>query len=199
MTTGVVKADGYIFTPNYLTKEVAAGAYVLNNNIYSAVANGTTLTKDNTYYTSNAGAGEFKSNGTEVADGTNYFEVTKGAGSSFDVTSAATAGVPFRPYFTKDPSNSVKETRSIVFNSLNTQFGGEADPGQGEATNEGLLVSAKRKHIYVTSAYNSEVKVTIVNTAGAVINTFSLQPGETMETQVASGVYLVNKIKIAVK
>lgn len=197
--TAKVTADGYIFTPNYLTKEVAAGAYVLNNNIYTAVANSTTLTSGNTYYTSNAGAGEFKSNGTEVADGTNYFEVTKGAGSSFDVTAAATAGVPFRPYFTKDPTHPVKETRSIVFNSLNTQFGGEADPGQGEATNEGLLVSAKRKHIYVTSAYNSEVKVTIVNTAGAVINTFSLQPGETMETQVASGVYLVNKIKIAVK
>ncbi len=111
--------------------------------------------------------------------------------------------VPFRPYFSQvtKPSNggNVKETRSIVFNNLNTQFGGEAEPDQGEAANEGLLVSAKRKHIYVTSAYNSEVKVTIVNAAGAVINSFSLQPGETMETQVASGVYMVNKIKIAVK
>ena len=120
-------------------------------------------------------------------------------GSSYDKQADAVTPVPFRPYFTFSATNQVKETRSIVFNSLNTQFGGEADPGQGEATNEGLLVSAKRKHIYVTSAYNSEVKVTIVNTAGAVINTFSLQPGETMETQVASGVYLVNKIKIAVK
>ena len=44
--------------------------------VYTAVANGTTLTSGNTYYTSNTGAGEFKSDGTEVADGTNYFEIT---------------------------------------------------------------------------------------------------------------------------
>lgn len=47
--------------------------------VYTAVANGTTLTKDKKYYTSNAGAGEFISNGTEVSDGTNYFEKTAGS------------------------------------------------------------------------------------------------------------------------
>jgi hypothetical protein len=110
--------------------------------------------------------------------------------------------VPFRPYFSQvDPANSsnVKGRRSIVFNNISSQFGSDEEPDQGNAAKEGLLVSAKRKHILVTSAYNSEVQVTIVNAAGAVINSFSLQPGETMETQVAAGVYMVNKIKIAVK
>lgn len=44
--------------------------------VYTAVENGTTLTSGNTYYTSNAGAGEFVSNGEEVANGTNYFTLT---------------------------------------------------------------------------------------------------------------------------
>ena len=44
--------------------------------VYTAVANGTTLTEGNKYYTSNAGAGGFTALGSEVADGTNYFELT---------------------------------------------------------------------------------------------------------------------------
>lgn len=46
---------------------------------YTAVANGTTLTSGNKYYTSNNGDGEFQSAGTEVADGTNYFVLTTAA------------------------------------------------------------------------------------------------------------------------
>ena len=44
--------------------------------VYTAVGNGTTLTSGNKYYTSNTGTGEFTSDGTEVADGTNYFTLT---------------------------------------------------------------------------------------------------------------------------
>lgn len=44
--------------------------------VYTAVANETTLTSGKTYYTSNAGAGEFVSDGSQVANGTNYFELT---------------------------------------------------------------------------------------------------------------------------
>ena len=42
---------------------------------YAAVANGTTLTADKTYFTSNKGTGAFTAEGTEVATGTNYFEM----------------------------------------------------------------------------------------------------------------------------
>ena len=41
---------------------------------YQAVENGTTLTAGETYYTSDSGAGEFTAVGSEVADGTNYYE-----------------------------------------------------------------------------------------------------------------------------
>ena len=44
--------------------------------VYAAVANETTLTKDKKYYTSNTGEGEFISEGTEVSNGTNYYERT---------------------------------------------------------------------------------------------------------------------------
>ena len=44
--------------------------------VYTAVASGTTLTAGNTYYLSNKGVGEFTANGTEVADGTNFFTQT---------------------------------------------------------------------------------------------------------------------------
>ena len=49
----------------------------LYSTIYNPVANGTTLTKGETYYTSAAGAGEFTAVGEEVADGTNYFTMTR--------------------------------------------------------------------------------------------------------------------------
>lgn len=44
--------------------------------VYTAVADGTTLTPGKTYYTSDTGAGAFVSNGTEGANGSNYFELT---------------------------------------------------------------------------------------------------------------------------
>ena len=44
---------------------------------YKAVENGTTLTSGKTYYTSAEGAGEFVAQGDEVANESNYFEMTK--------------------------------------------------------------------------------------------------------------------------
>ena len=43
------------------------------NDVYEAVADGTTLTSGNKYYTSVLGNGEFTSVGTEVANGSNYY------------------------------------------------------------------------------------------------------------------------------
>jgi len=47
--------------------------------VYTAVANGTTLTAGTKYYTDITGAGEFEALGTEVADGSNYYEMTTAA------------------------------------------------------------------------------------------------------------------------
>ena len=69
-----IEINGAKFTPS------AAGDYVFQYAktvttaaTYNAVADGTTLTAGDTYYTSDAGAGLFIAKGDEVADGTNYF------------------------------------------------------------------------------------------------------------------------------
>ena len=40
--------------------------------------------------------------------------------------------------------------------------------------------------------------VNIVNAAGVTVNTFTIQPGQTIKTNVIAGVYIVNQKKIAV-
>lgn len=50
---------------------------------YVAVESGKTLTNGAKYYTSDAGAGEFTSDGTGVADGTNYFRKTSEATGAY--------------------------------------------------------------------------------------------------------------------
>ena len=62
-------AAGMTYAVEYMVSDAVAA-------VYTAVANGTTLTEGNKYYTSDAGAGGFVSNGTEVANGNNYFELT---------------------------------------------------------------------------------------------------------------------------
>lgn len=75
-TGAVLTINGAQFTPS------AVGNYVFEYSkaavaaVYTAVANGTTLTSGNKYYTSDAGAGEFTSVGTEVSVGNNYYELT---------------------------------------------------------------------------------------------------------------------------
>ena len=61
--------------------------------VYTAIADGTTLTSGNTYYTSDEGAGEFTSDGTEVANGTNYFELTTAAVAGVAPVQAVAADV----------------------------------------------------------------------------------------------------------
>ena len=152
---GKVTADGYVFTPNYMTKDVDAGAYMLN-----------------------------------------------AEGSSYEVTAAATAGVPFRPYFTKAPGG-VKEfrgARSIAFNQVRGSLGNDEGPSEPDDSLDGeLKITSKHSRIIVKSGLNEETTVRIVNVGGSVINSFTIQPGEVVETHVAAGVYLVNQTKIAVK
>ena len=57
--------------------------------VYGAIESGTTLTSGNTYYTSSTGAGEFVSDGTETADGSNYFELVSEAVTAVPYTSVA--------------------------------------------------------------------------------------------------------------
>ena len=128
------------------------------------------------------------------------------AGSSYDVTDAATAGVPFRPYFVGTPTSSeggvkeFKDVQSITFNNTRSSLGNDEDQSEPEEAMDGeLKITSKHARIIVKSGLSKETTVHIVNAGGAVISVYTIQPGEVVETRVAAGVYLVNQTKIVVK
>ena len=135
------------------------------------------------------------------APGTSNVFTMSDDGDSYEKVPAAGAGVEavkvaaFRPYFMAAGGGDVKGTRSIVFTSVND---GRIEPQ--ETSGEGTLIVRGRKHnIVVTSLKSEPTVVTIVNAAGMTITTYEIQPGETIETNVISGVYIVNQQKIAIE
>ena len=130
-------------------------------------------------------------------------------GSSYDlVTATATNAVPFRPYFTgtiKAPSASRPVTRSIVFSGDKANMPRENDATKG-AEQGNLMIHARKKSIVVESALRYVTDVRITTTSGITLATFTIQPGETIETRVnLAGVYIVQTVdgdytkKLAVK
>ena len=120
-------------------------------------------------------------------------------GNSFDVTPAGGAmTVPFRPYFiaaaSPAPAHHRSKVQSILFDNDDSSFafGDDKDPS-GDNFGEGDLVFTVRKHMLsVTSSLRREADVRIVNMSGLTIATFTIQPGETIDTNVpTAGVYIV--------
>ena len=149
----------YTFHPNYLGKDVAAGAFLLN-----------------------------------------------GTGSSFDVTTDAAPARQFRPYFTTASGGGAKEykgaqgAKSIAFTRAGASLGGgEEDFGPEEYLDGELTIWSTHGRIVVRSGLNEETTVRIVNAGGALVSTYTIQPGQTVQTRVAPGVYIVNKKKIAAR
>ena len=120
-------------------------------------------------------------------------------GNSFDVTPAGGAmTVPFRPYFiaaaSPAPAHHRSKVQSILFDNDDSSFafGDDKDPS-GDNFGEGDLVFTVRPHaISVTSSLRREADVRIVNMSGLTIATFTIQPGETINTNIGvGGVYMV--------
>ena len=116
-------------------------------------------------------------------------------GSSFDVTpTGGAATVPFRPYFVAGSVGARQNARSILFDSSDSSFafGDDKDPS-GDSFGEGDLIFTVRKHmISVTSSLRREADVRIVNTSGLTIAHFTIQPDETIDTNIGvAGVYVV--------
>jgi hypothetical protein len=128
-------------------------------------------------------------------------------GDSYDKTTAATAAIPFRPYFIAGSvQSSPKQTRgiananqstvndaiqSIVFDSNWASFAFGNNPSDGN--NGDLLFGVKRHAIVVSSTLRHKADVLIVNATGQTIASFDIQPGETVETPIrASGVYIIH-------
>ena len=72
--TSVVAVGDDYYEKTYIGQVSDGSNYYEKKDHFVAVANGTTLTKWNVYYTSDKGDGIFVANGTEVSDGTNYYE-----------------------------------------------------------------------------------------------------------------------------
>ena len=83
----------------------------------------------------------------------------------------------------------------------------EGDDDLGPASRgENIIISTGRHKIIVESRLQRTVDVRIVNPAGITMTTFTLEPGETVETRIINqGVYIVQTTderytkKVAVK
>ncbi len=163
--TAGITADGYTFKPSYLNWSYTAAATVP----------------------------------TGFAGGTTSAYALSSTGASYDVlpTAAATAGTTiaeaFRPYFAAAPSPSRQTaTRSIVFSTSLSNLGGSDKPAAEAAIPGTLTVSASRHRVLVTSTLDAPADVRIVSMTGITVNTFAIQPGETVETRIYTpGVYIV--------
>ena len=126
------------------------------------------------------------------------------------MTTTATAPVPFRPFFvaasSSSPAPARKNVKTILFDSEDSSFAfGDEDPTEGEI-GEGLLISVKSHTVSVTSALHEATDVRIINVSGIINNSFTIQPGETVDTFLpVGGVYVVRasagryQQKVAVK
>ena len=115
-------------------------------------------------------------------------------GNSFDKTpTGGSAATPFRPYFEATSSNQAG-ARSILFANIDSpfDFGGSSDPS-GDDFGDGDLVFAVRRHtISATSSLRDKADVHIYNVGGLAVTSFTVQPGETVETHIpVAGVYII--------
>ena len=127
----------------------------------------------------------------KVVDGTSYPMAT--TGDKFDKQTDATP-VPFRPYFIKTPTSSPAPRRAeaqyIVFDSSESSFAIGDDPSD-ELAGE-LTFSTKPRKLVVTSSMRQPADVRIYSVSGQSIAAFTIQTGETIETDIPiAGVYVV--------
>lgn len=125
---------------------------------------------------------------TMSADGDSYAKVPAKADTTIVVEA-------FRPYFTAE---GVSLSRYIIFDSIDDGFG---DEKESDKNGDGALrIYTRPRHIIVTSTLKEPRLVTITNAAGVRITTFTIEPGQTIETLInMPGFYIVNKTKVAVR
>ena len=124
-------------------------------------------------------------------------------GDAYDQVTTETTVLPFRPYFKassapkSSPAPEYKgNVRSIVFTREPSQMYEEED----DISNMGELnIRSKEGKIVVTSTLQEAKDILIVTVGGALVDRYTIQPGETRETQASRGIYIVNTKKITVK
>ena len=118
-------------------------------------------------------------------------------GNSFDVNASGTT-VPFRPYFIAAPAPHGAPHRtvaqSILFDSEGSSFSinEDEDPSNDNLGEGGLVITVRSHKISVSSTLRRTADVRIVNTGGLTIASFTIQPDETIDTNIPiAGVYIV--------
>ena len=112
------------------------------------------------------------------------------SGTAFE---PATATVPFRPYLAVSSSSAKKHK------AINISYEATAIKDKDFDHAHGLRIYAKNRTIHVDSYLEVEADVNIYNTAGVLISSFRILPGEQRQVSVASGIYIVNRKKLSVK
>ena len=171
-TVGVVNTYDnvkYIFKPSYLNESFKAGS-----NIYTLKS-------------------EYDSDGVDGADCSSFVKVPNAPGEGEDPVRDTEVSA-FRPYFMSQPVTSARPvTRAIVFGNEESELKGVDEHGDLDSDDLGnLRIYAKKHKIVVESALTRDIDIRIVNAAGITLSTFTLEPGETVETRINSeGVYIV--------
>ena len=130
-------------------------------------------------------------------------------GDSFDKTALSEVAITaFRPYFTKPATagSRARKVEQIVFSQTNSKFGiDDKDPRDDEYSGT-LNIFTKKHKIVIESTLKEAVDVCIITTAGVTLKTITIEPGQTIETNMTNrGVYLVQSVdgrhrkKLAVK
>ena len=138
--------------------------------------------------------------GTKTLAGVAYVlntndEMVDNRGNSYKKVESGAVTVPFRPYFVTTPTTptpAAKRASSIIFSNESTQLQGNDNDLNADDKAYNLDIYAKRKKIVVESNLRETTEVRIVNATGITVSTFTIEPGETVETRVnTSGVYIV--------
>ena len=120
------------------------------------------------------------------ADGDAYSQVT---------TETVAAGQnkvgAFRTYFStsQDPQ---RAARRVIFSGNTSQLG-DGRSVSDDKFGEGIDIYAEQRNVVVTSNLRQEADVRIFNASGLCVASFTVKPGETVETPVhVGGVYVVH-------
>ena len=122
-------------------------------------------------------------------------------GGAYQANAADGVNVAFRPYFTAlapSPSPARPLPRSIVFDggTSSLDFGDEDNDQEESLGNGRLMFSASGSTIFTTSSLRSPADVRIYSVGGTCIASFTIQPGETVETPVSTGgVYITRSVR----
>ena len=210
----------YTFKPSYMNETLKTAInYVMNSdgNAYIKLDNSGTgkyITTGRTY----ANPGDFATaKAAAIAAGENLYsdvdgtivavewanpittyytrvrEITKD-----EVNHVTSSQIAFRPYFFTPlltGSTKMSSPNEIIFT-------GDYDDLIDEpiTLNDGSLEIYTRGHNVVTTSHlQNPVTITVVSVAGIMYANYELQPGETVETPVRPGVYIVNRKKLLVK